>query len=145
MNITFRKCTDKDFEYVYELREKGFRWYLEDILNGWDENAHKDIIRHEMAEHLEDMNIIVYKGNDAGLFTYYKDENNSVFIDMIVLEPEYRGMGIGASLLQFLIDAYPGVRLYLRTYEKNPARKLYNKFGFKVYDTETNYVWMELV
>ena len=96
-----------------------------------------------MAEHLGDMKIIQYEGKDVGLFTFYLDSNGDGFIDMLAILPKYRNLGIGSEILEYLIITYPNTRLYLRTYKQNPARKLYMRFGFVIYDETEDYWWME--
>ena len=98
-----------------------------------------------MAEHLDDMKIIQYEGKDVGLFTFYLDSNGDGFIDMLAISPKYRNQGIGSEILDYLISTYPNTRLYLRTYKQNPARKLYMRFGFVIYDETEDYWWMERV
>ena len=140
ININFRKCRERDLTFIYELREDGFKWYLKNLI-GWDETQQKEIILNEMAEHLDDMKIIQYEGKDVGLFTFYLDSNGDGFIDMLAISPEYRNKGIGSEILDYLISTYPNTRLYLRTYKQNPARKLYMRFGFVIYDeTEDNWL-----
>ena len=31
MKYTFRKCEEADFNFIYELKEKCFKWYVEKI------------------------------------------------------------------------------------------------------------------
>ena len=142
IKVDFRKCREDDIDFIYELREAGFKWYLKNII-GWDNNKQRDIIRKEMDEHIQDMKIIRYKGQDAGLFTFYLDDKEDGFIDMLCVAPEYRNLGIGSEILEYLIMTYPNTRLYLRTYRENPARKLYERYGFVKYDEEPEYWWME--
>ena len=142
--MDFRKCREDDLDFLYELREAGFKWYLKE-LTGWDEDKQKDIIRKEMEEHLQDMNIIRYKGKDVGLFTFYLDDNKDGFIDMLALLPEYRNLGIGSEILDYLNITYSNTRLYLRTYRENPARQLYKRHGFVKFDETKDYWWMERI
>jgi len=57
------------------------------------------------------------------------------YIDTIGVHPEYRGRGIGARLLQHLVDEFVnrrGETLGLLVAEGNPqAKRLYTKLGFK--------------
>ena len=56
MKYTFRKCEDKDSHFVFELKEKCFKWYIEKIY-GWNENTQIELTQREMVEHLTDMSI----------------------------------------------------------------------------------------
>ncbi|HZK06733.1 MAG TPA: GNAT family N-acetyltransferase [Bacteroidales bacterium] len=61
--------------------------------------------------------------------------NGEFYIDSIGVSLSHRGKGIGANLLQFLIDEYVSKKrknLGLLVDEENPkAKKLYLKLGFK--------------
>ncbi len=69
MNYTFRKCENADMPFIYELKEKCFRWYIEKIY-GWNEKIQLEMTLREMDEHLADMNIIRCDNKDIGLFTF---------------------------------------------------------------------------
>jgi len=140
MKYTFRKCEESDFNFIYELKEKCFKWYIEEIY-GWDEKIQIELTQKEMDEHLTDMNIIQYEGTDIGLFTFYFDEKGDACIGMFAILPDYQGMGIGTKILKTVLEENEGVRIYLKTYRENPARNLYLRVGFKKYD-ETKTHWL---
>ena len=140
MKYTFRKCEESDFNFIYELKEKCFKWYIEEIY-GWDEKIQIELTQKEMDEHLTDMNIIQYEGTDIGLFTFYFDEKGDACIGMFAILPDYQGTGIGTKILITVLEENEGVRIYLKTYRENPARNLYLRVGFKKYD-ETKTHWL---
>ncbi|MEW6624899.1 MAG: GNAT family N-acetyltransferase [Bacillota bacterium] len=53
----------------------------------------------------------------------------------IALYPEYRGKGAGTALLQYLIDHLPvsTKSISLSVNVQNPAKRLYERVGFKTY------------
>ncbi len=57
MQYTFRKCTQTDFDFLYLLKEKCLKWYIE-IIYGWDEVFQKRALQKEMDKLLYYMNII---------------------------------------------------------------------------------------
>lgn len=61
---------------------------------------------------------------------------------LIAVHPAYRGRGIGAALLQRLIDAAEArgrTRLLLEMRDGNPAVSLYRRFGFEPIGRRRNY------
>lgn len=72
----------------------------------------------------------LFIGDGKG-YGYWDDETPEL---SIALTPEYRGMGIGAQLLQTLLDAaakrFDAISLSVAP--DNRARYLYERFGFKV-------------
>ena len=140
MKYVLRECEDTDIDFIYELKEKCFKWYIEKIY-GWNKNTQIELTKKEMSDHLADMSIIQYEGKDIGLFTFYFDEKGDACIGMFAILPDYQGMGIGTKILKTVLEENEGVRIYLKTYRENPARNLYLRVGFKKYD-ETKTHWL---
>ena len=81
--------------------------------------------------------------------SYKKLKRQALFA--IVVGKKFRGKGVGTKLMEHIIDEAKNVwgikLLHLEMYEGNPARSLYDRFGFKFYaehkrflkDAEGNY------
>ncbi len=50
---------------------------------------------------------------------------------MFAIMPEYQGKGIGTQILENALKENEGKRIYLKTYRENPARRLYQRVGFR--------------
>lgn len=108
MKYTFRKCKGTDLQFIYKLKEKCFKWYIEKIY-GWNENTQIELTQKEMAEHLADMSIIQHEGKDIGIFTFYSDDIG----DMFAILPEYQGKGIGTQICMAL-NSYKHIKKILQ-------------------------------
>ena len=140
MEYNFKKCEEADFDFIYELKEKCFRWYVEKIY-GWKEDIQRQFLTNEMAKHLPDMNIIQCGGKDIGLFTFFYDENGDACVSTFAIMPEYQGKGIGTRILTKVLEENKDKRVYLQTFRENPARNLYQRMGFQKYgETETHWL-----
>jgi len=140
LEYSFRQCENTDIDFIYTLKERCFKWYVEKIY-GWNKDVQMEYTRKEMAERLEHMNIIQTDGKDIGLFTFFYDKNGDACIGMFAILPEYQGKGLGTKILNETLDRNIGVRVYLKTYKENPARFLYQKVGFVKYgETETHWL-----
>ncbi|MDE7249154.1 MAG: GNAT family N-acetyltransferase [Lachnospiraceae bacterium] len=140
MDYNFRKCKETDLDFILKLKEKCFRWYIEKIY-GWDEDKQLEFTKKEMCENLSDMKIIQVEGQDVGLFTFIQEENGDCLIGMFAILPEYQNHGLGTKILKDTISEHPNKRFYLKTYQENPARFLYERVGFHKYD-ETDTHWL---
>jgi putative acetyltransferase len=61
-------------------------------------------------------------------------------IRALFVHPEYRGVGIGKSLLEFLLSNIQGQACLYVASSNQPAKHLYQQYGFNVTDTfETTY------
>lgn len=140
MEYTFRKCNETDIKFIYELKEKCFKWFVEKIY-GWNEQLQIKLTQKEMNEHMADMNIIQHENTDIGVFTFYYDDNCDACVGMFAILPDYQGKGIGTQILTNVLEENKNVRIYLKTYRENPARNLYQRVGFRKYDeTETHWL-----
>lgn len=78
----------------------------------------------------------------TGLYCETEDENEAYWLGWFCVEPEFRGQGIGAKLLDFSINtAKAAGKKYLRLYSwTNPdsatAQILYKKRGFRAIGEE---------
>ena len=140
MNIGFRKCEYDDLEFILKLKELCFKWYIE-IIYGWDIDKQREFTKRELDEHLKDMKIITMDDNDIGLTTFY-NENDIYVVGMIMIHPEYQNKGIATNILKEYIEIArkDNKKIILKTYKKNPARKLYERLGFKIYEEDETHV-----
>lgn len=140
MNIGFRKCEYDDLEFILKLKELCFKWYIE-IIYGWDIDKQREFTKRELDEHLKDMKIITMDDNDIGLTTFY-NENDIYVVGMIMIHPEYQNKGIATNILKEYIEIArkDNKKIILKTYKKNPARKLYERLGFKIYKEDETHV-----
>jgi len=79
--------------------------------------------------------VVVVDGVDAGRL--YLDGHHVVDI---TLAPQFRGRGIGTSLLQSLLEDHEPVSLTVACV--NPARALYERLGFRVVSDDGAYLSM---
>ncbi|MCB1119361.1 MAG: GNAT family N-acetyltransferase [Chlamydiia bacterium] len=80
------------------------------------------------------------EGKPCGLATLYLQPYRKLAHQCefgIIIDAAHRNLGIGSLLLEHLIhlakDTFRIELLHLQVYEKNPAKELYERFGFKSY------------
>ena len=91
--------------------------------------------------------IILIDGCTAGVYASHITENGDFFINEISLLKEYQGKGIGRNILEKQLEENRknNIRTILQVFKDNPAKRLYERLGFKIYgETETHYQ-MEVV
>ncbi len=125
-NITLRPYVPEDYEFVYGLKKLCYHDYVE-ALWGWDEEDQRSRFAGFMAEGAGEMTVILLDGDTLDICN-------------LCLLPEYRGRGIGGKLLRQYIAQSTRPILTLQVYKNNPARRLYERLGFQVYEeTDTHY------
>ena len=141
MEYSFRDCTLEDFGFLFDLKKQNFKWYVDKIC-GWEDKEQKQRLKQDLNKYLEDKRIILINNEMAGIYVVHTTENGDLFINEISLLKEYQNKGIGRKILeeQLKENHKKGIRTVLQVFKDNPAKKLYERLGFKVYgETETHY------
>lgn len=141
MEYYFRNCTLDDFDFLFELKKQNFKWYVDKIW-GWKDDEQKERLKQDLEEHLAHKRIILIDNKLVGVYVVHTTENGDLFINEISILKEYQNKGIGRKILeeQLKENRQKGIRTILQVFKDNPAKKLYEKLGFKVYgETETHY------
>lgn len=141
MKYSFRKCTVEDFEFLFKLKKQNFKWYVDKIW-GWIDEEQKDRLKKDLEEHLAHKQIILIDEKEIGVYAKHITEAGDCFINEISLLKEYQCQGIGTEILskQLTENKSKNIRTILQVFKDNPAKQLYEKLGFIIYDeTETHY------
>ncbi len=149
--IELRPVEKKDDSFI----ETVYRSTREDELKttNWTEQQKKAfIIMQSMAQLAEykikfpgaAFRIIIYNKQDAGRFYTWENEDEIRLIDITLL-PQFRGKGIGTSLLQKLIKRSDKVqkKISLHVEPGNPALQLYRRLGFIHIKNNGRHYYME--
>jgi len=135
-----RPATDSDLALAYRIKKAAFKQYVDQVW-GWDENYQQQ--RHAQDFRPSTIRIITYLDTDVGWLDLRKHWRG-LFLAAFYILPDYQGRGIGSSVLQqLLLEAKTNkVSLSLGVLKVNTrAKKLYEKFGFKVEsETDTHYM-----
>lgn len=137
MNLTLRKAVESDIPYLLSLRELTMHPYLEplDTQAITQESAIKRV-----RYHFECAKMIELEGKTIGLFKAKFDDsmNQWELIQIqIQIHPDYQNQSVGHHIIGMLIAQAKNTKsnIYLSVLKNNPARNLYETFGFKVIET----------
>ena len=112
--------------------------YFEAQLGHWDE---EDARRRLLSTDPEDHEIIEVDGQPVG-FSLVRTTEEKIHVYRLFLLPSHQGLGIGSAILHRLChraDSHQ-IPIILRILKVNPARRLYERFGFVTTDeTKTHY------
>ena len=89
--------------------------------------------------------IILVDNNAVGVYAVHITEDGDFFINEISILKEYQNKGIGRKILeeQLIENKQKGIRTILQVFKDNPAKGLYEKLGFKVYEENETHYQME--
>lgn len=144
VDIKFRNCKLDDCEYILGLKDLCLRWYIE-IIYGWDINVQREKTKEELNKHKDDMRIIIYDKKEVGVTTFY-EENNEYVVGLIMVHPSCQSLGIGSQIINSYIDIAKKEkkRIIIKTYKLNPAKRLYERLGFKKYNEDDTHVYLDI-
>jgi ribosomal protein S18 acetylase RimI-like enzyme len=148
VRVTLRPARPDDEVFLYQLycstrAEETNAWGLKDsqremlLRLQFTARARHYEIAFPQAEH----QIILLDNRSAGRILVYRSENEIRLVDVALL-PEYRGAGIGSSLVRALCEEAraTGKPVTLHVAKVNPAAQLYRRLGFSVIgDIGTDY------
>ena len=137
--LTFRPTTHQDFEFLFELLKATMQEYVAQTW-GWDETWQRQHFRGRFKPGAD--RVIILDGEEIGVIST-EESSDEIFLSKIYILPEYQRRGIGAQLIQGVLDeaASKGLPVGLRVLKVNPARGLYERLGFKIVSqTGTHYV-----
>jgi ribosomal protein S18 acetylase RimI-like enzyme len=146
-----RPATDADRGFLVDLYAGTREEELAHV--GWDDAAKRAFIEHQFNaqdHHYRThypgatLDVIEVEGEPAGRLYVHRGKSDIRIMD-IAVAPQFRGRGIGSTLLRDLIaeaDA-SGRKLSIHVEMNNPARSLYDRLGFIPVGEHGVYVLME--
>lgn len=144
MQYELRQCKYNDLNFIFELKKLCLKWYIDSIY-GWNDEIQLKKTNNELIRNIDSMKIIQVGKHDIGVTTFFKnDEFYQVGLTMI--HPDYQSKGIGGGIIKDYIAQAKrdNKRIIIKTYKENPARNLYKRLGFKVYDTDQTHIYLEI-
>ncbi len=128
LELLSAKRTDQDF--IFEAFKASMKEYVQWAW-GWDEEAQRKGLLVE--KNLAHFQLIKVHGGNAGALLLEKNAEQH-YLRTIFLLPKYHQQGIGSLVIESLQHDAKAVAkpLGLRVIHINPARRLYERLGFKL-------------
>ncbi|WP_321845552.1 GNAT family N-acetyltransferase [Paraburkholderia bannensis] len=128
-----------DKHALFSLYELSLRQYIESTF-GWDEDFQRERFN---ASYLDRDFISIYVGSLAVGYVSLKDEVEHVHLSLLLLQPEFRGRGIGQRVMHMLIArvSASGRPLTLSCFLCNQgAIRFYKKLGLSAVSEDEHFV-----
>ena len=122
--------TDKDYEFVYEVKKNAYKKYVEECWGIWDEETQRTYFE-KFIEAVKDNAFIIMNGNSKiGFYNGEILENGNYEVGNICIIPEYQGKGIGTKILKDKLNENKDRSIEIQYFKKNPVGALYERLGF---------------
>jgi ribosomal protein S18 acetylase RimI-like enzyme len=140
-DLTRRPARPGDFAFFLDLARDALGPYVEPIW-GWDEAVQLAFQRRWFAA--GGVEVLELDGAPIGCLQVFVEDDH-VLLSRIALLPEQQRRGLGTSLLREVTEdaAARGLPVRLSVLINNPARRLYERLGFRVVRIEEPRVFME--
>jgi len=127
--LALRRAVESDLPYLLALRRQTMDAHLAASGLPADDAAHLSRVLY----HWEDARIVLLDGVPAGLLKAYRGPD-AWHVVQIQVAPGHQGRGLGERLLRGVLaqaDA-AGLPARLDVLRANPARRLYERLGFRI-------------
>lgn len=136
-----RQATPDDYAFMRDVKLSGIRPYVEEIW-GWDPVDQEDRFRESFAP--DRQQLIRCDGQDVGMLEL-EDRDDCLFLAGIFIAAAHRSSGLGTKIIQ---DVQARAQLHgkpvrLRVLRPNPARRLYERLGFRLVEESETHFTME--
>jgi ribosomal protein S18 acetylase RimI-like enzyme len=138
VKYSLRPAVEEDFDFLYNLKVACLKDYVTETF-GWDEEYQQRRFKDYFVP--TSTEIIVVNDQDVGQISLV-DLDDELFISGIYILPPWQNQGLGAMVLGDVISdaGQKGISVSLQVLKVNPARRLYERLGFTVYEeNETHY------
>jgi len=135
-NLNERKCTKKDFDFIYKIIKESLFPYIAEYFK-----PSKKKFTEGFDKDYKSIKIIL---NDKRRIGFYQltPEKNSLDITKIFFAKKYRGKGLGSEFMK-KFENLGYSKITLQVWENNPAVKFYKKLGYKIIKKQIHKMHME--
>jgi ribosomal protein S18 acetylase RimI-like enzyme len=142
MPLTFelRPATRSDLGFCWPIYRDSMK-PLTEAVGPWDEAVQQKLIEEAVAD--AGTSILRQHEDDAG-WLQVEETRHIVHLQQLFVLPAMRNRGLGTSLLTWMKERAERKRkdLTLEVMANNPARRLYDRLGFKPVTTANNKITM---
>jgi len=142
MPLTFelRPATPSDLGFCWPIYRDSMK-PLTEAVGPWNEAEQQKLVKEAVAE--AGTSILRTDDADAG-WLQVEETRHIVHLQQLFLLPAVRNRGLGTSFLTWMKERAERKRkdLTLDVLSNNPARRLYERLGFKVVTTANNKITM---
>lgn len=146
-NITVRAFQEKDVEYIIDRQLSLYQSERHFETETWKTYLKQGVL--ELVKNFDPQKDQIFisecDGSPSGCIAVTHTKDGAAQLRYFFLEPEFRGLGLGTTLLNKALDfcrekKYPHVFLWTISAQES-ARNLYRKAGFEITETSRNDTW----
>ncbi len=137
MHIAFRNAQPGDFDYCASLY---FAWAGK-VIEELNLSMPVQVSSFRQGWAVEQVQIITRDGADVG-WMQSRLEGDALHLVQLFVDAPFRGQGIGRQVMQCLFKEAAGRPMTLGVVKTNPARRLYERMGFRPTHEDERKIYM---
>ncbi|MDQ0067639.1 GNAT family N-acetyltransferase [Chryseobacterium lathyri] len=139
-NITYRKASENDIDYLLDLRMKTMNPHYIDSNLPTD----KETTLQRILYQFDKAHIILLNDEAVGLLKINKADDKTEVLQLQI-DPSQQGKGLGKTILTAILKeaSAAGKTVALSVLKTNKAQHLYTSLGFKTVDEDEHSFFME--
>jgi ribosomal protein S18 acetylase RimI-like enzyme len=140
MNLKLVEHKKSNIFYLWFTYQKAMKGHIENIW-GWDDEWQINDFNKSLKTY---KSFLITLDSELVGYVQFKDNNTSIYINMLILEPQYQGLG--KKLLGLLMQDYSGRGIELKCFKINTsAYNFYLSNGFEVTDEDENFYFLSKI
>jgi GNAT superfamily N-acetyltransferase len=142
-NMRLREASVADSDFIYTLVENTMRGYVEQLWGSFSEDYNRKHVAEAITSRI--YSVIALGDQDIGAVAVERHDTHIQLTQLYIL-PSHQNHGVGTYFVRRLIAEAKtsGKPLRLRVLSVNPARRLYEREGFRVTSQTPERIFMEL-
>ena len=145
-NFSLEPVIDSDLPVWIDSKKACYRVYVDRYYGGWNDEMQVSLNTEAFGKSrsMSFFRKIVLDGSTVG-FCGYDEQSDRIAGVTIHMYEKARNQGIGSYFLEQLTEysRSRGKPVYLKVFRTNPARRLYERFGFSTYgETDSHYLML---
>lgn len=133
MTFELKSATKDDIDFLVNLRKQTMSEHLD--FAGWfmDDSGHLE----RVLINFEDCYVIEIDQEVIGMVKYL-NHTDKIFVMQLQVLAKFQGRGIGREVVEYLIELAKAdsKHVELHVLKANPAKQLYERLGFTVFDED---------
>jgi len=140
--IETRSATSADRDFVWGLNQLCYRDVIVRQFGKWD--AEWQEANFDKKWTLQRYSIILGDDDPIGVLSISR-KDDSVFLNEILVHPNHQNQGVGTLVMKRILTQAEsdGMPVRLQVLKENPALSLYQRLGFRVFNTTDTHFQME--
>ena len=137
MKYNLREANYSDYEFCYKITKENMFDLFCRHWGGWSD------AEFDKGFKINNIKIIEFNYDSIGFFDY-EFTVRYIHINNIQISKSMQGQGFGTNVLNNFLHIHRNKRIILTVFSDNPARKLYERMGFREYKRDGGAIKMEV-